>query len=234
MKNNESQGMVISVKCDLRHPHHDNPGSQSLDFQFRKKLKNDSIKLYDALEKLKDKHNCDGLFYNWVDELENIQINSNRIFLLAGIDAISDHKEEIELLRSRKDEIILKGVSSLCKVSNGKKIKHLAIPIIGTGAGGVNEHESIHSILKGINSAAFKNQAPETITLFFWPKGNDKKEKDAWYSKRVRMMHSFMKSEIKNGENGKDYNIWACDYPIKSFIQILVLLIACLHQWTYL
>ncbi len=226
LKNSEARGIAISVKCDLRHPHHDNPGSQSLDFQLRKKLKNDSIKLYDALEKLKHKHSCNGLFDNWVDEIENIQLNSNRIFVLAGIDAIPDNEEEIELLRSRKDEIIFKGISELCKISDDKKIKHLAIPIIGTGAGGVNENEAMHSILRGINRSAYKKHAPETISLFFWPKGNDEKEKNAWYSKRVRMMNSFVNNEIQNGKNGKDYNIWDYEYPIKSTIQILVLLMA--------
>lgn len=210
----------LGVKCDLANPYHTMPGSKSLDVQLREKFKNDQ-EFNAILKKVEKKHIQDcsdnGKGY-WVDVIPQKKINNHEIYLIAGIEAIPLGKnKEFPYITENKPNKIMNLVSLLCKKAEEGKISNLAIPLIGTGAGGVEEDVAFNAILTGINKAAICGNAPTHITLVLFPEGKSNDEKKSWFSERVRFLYAMINGKTK-------YNVWIFNFPLCVAIQLLLLI----------
>lgn len=114
------------------------------------------------------------------------------IFFLAGIPAKRDATPHSPLFVASQRKIISSAVEALCdSISKDDTVKHLLLPIIGTGAAGLDQLTAVDAMLGGINNAIISGKAPSSISLMFYvpdsiyshPEKATPAQKAAWLEK---------------------------------------------------
>ncbi len=115
----------------------------------------------------------------WVQPLSTLQSNwklpgengrdAINVQMIAGISAVPPDGEEADLIRQRKPAILEAAAKLVCQKASEAGCNHLAIPLLGSGAAGVDRSRALDSLLAGINDAASQCMAPESVTIVLYP-----------------------------------------------------------------
>lgn len=197
LRGNKIDAIAISAKIDLEAPYNiysldylilrdrlneprlDKPNDTSKIKEWKKKILSKELKKIDeeierrttkAKEHFQNSERQDSGNKWWVPDYSFEEKGLLPVYYLAGIPALSPQ----EIKEGKKSlitpELLSGGVFILLnELSNKKGIKNLAVPVLGAGAGGLENNDALRSILIGINKAAERGLAPETVSIVIYP-----------------------------------------------------------------
>lgn len=228
----QGEAFIFSAKIDLAEPHKES----SIDYQYRKRAESSPDFENILAKERKRRPPAKKRFPEpWIAIFPVIHTDKQtlpRTYAIAGIEGdIYDGLTPTETVQ-KKIPVIESGVRRALQVAQGRKETRVLLPLIGSGAAGLDSGQAIRAVFRGINGAIEEENSPATIVVVLYP-GQELKsslsieERERLLAKRDEKLDSMARelfevvTDIRSG-------IWVHQERLVWIAQVSLLVLAAL------